>query len=127
MPAPIHAPPRTQLQECLLRFPAKFPGWFREALATGAPGRTEWSPSSVPTHPHVAVDVGAAPGGWTRLLARACAPVYAIDPANLDPDVVALPNVVHIKGLVGKRGCMGVGCKECMCVRGRTTTFALGK
>ena len=81
--------------------------------------------------PAAAVDVGAAPGGWTRLLARACAPVYAIDPANLDPDVVALPNVVHIKGLVGKRGVRGmvfVGCKEGMCVRGRTTTtFALGK
>jgi hypothetical protein len=28
--------------------------------------------------------------------------VYAIDPANLDPDVVALPNVVHIKGLIGE-------------------------
>ncbi len=52
--------------------------------------------------PAAAVDVGAAPGGWTRLLARACAPVYAIDPANLDPDVVALPNVVHIKGLIGE-------------------------
>ncbi len=64
----------------------------------------------------MAVDVGAAPGGWTRLLARACAPVYAIDPANLDPDVVALPNVVHIKGLVGKRGCVGVGWRVCVCV-----------
>jgi 23S rRNA C2498 (ribose-2'-O)-methylase RlmM len=60
--------------------------------------------------------VGAAPGGWTRLLAQACAPVYAIDPANLDPDVVALPNVVHIKGLVGKRGYMCVWAVRWVCV-----------
>ncbi len=32
-----------------------------------------------------ALDLGAAPGGWTRLLLEASLSVVAVDPANLDP------------------------------------------
>lgn len=44
-----------------------------------------------------AIDVGAAPGGWTAQLARSMHLVAAVDPAELDTQVAALPNVVHIK------------------------------
>jgi FtsJ-like methyltransferase len=40
---------------------------------------------------------GAAPGGWTQFLAGLSTQVVAIDPADLDPDVAALPNVKHFK------------------------------
>ena len=39
-----------------------------------------------------AVDVGAAPGGWTAQLAAACGHVVAIDPGELHLLVNALPN-----------------------------------
>ena len=44
-----------------------------------------------------AIDVGAAPGGWTAELARNMRLVVAVDPADLDPQVLGLRNVVHIK------------------------------
>jgi hypothetical protein len=45
-----------------------------------------------------AIDVGAAPGGWTSYLADSCGyNVIAIDPAELHPDVVARPGVHHIR------------------------------
>lgn len=45
-----------------------------------------------------AVDVGAAPGGWSQQLAAAGARlVVSIDPAELDPAVAALPNLVHLQ------------------------------
>jgi 23S rRNA (cytidine2498-2'-O)-methyltransferase len=40
-----------------------------------------------------AVDLGASPGGWTWLLARAGARVLAVDRAPLDPEVAALAGV----------------------------------
>jgi FtsJ-like methyltransferase len=45
----------------------------------------------------VAVDVGAAPGGWSEFLAEHCGvrTVYAVDPAELAPDMP--PNVVHMR------------------------------
>jgi len=43
------------------------------------------------------LDVGAAPGGWTRVLASLADNVVAVDPADLDPSVKTLPNVVHLK------------------------------
>ncbi len=43
-----------------------------------------------------ALDLGAAPGGWTRVLAERMAEVVAVDPGDLDPRVLALPNVVHL-------------------------------
>ncbi|KAL4532313.1 hypothetical protein Ndes2526B_g08218 [Nannochloris sp. 'desiccata'] len=45
----------------------------------------------------VAIDVGAAPGGWTQVLAETMDTVVAIDPAALHADVLALTNVVHIR------------------------------
>ena len=44
-----------------------------------------------------ALDVGAAPGGWTKVLAETVAEVIAVDPAELDPTVAALPNVRHLR------------------------------
>lgn len=45
-----------------------------------------------------AIDVGAAPGGWSSYLADNCGyEVIAIDPAELHPDVAARPGVHHIK------------------------------
>lgn len=43
------------------------------------------------------LDIGAAPGGWTRVLAGLAGSVVAVDPADLDPSVAGLPNVVHLK------------------------------
>ena len=42
-----------------------------------------------------AVDLGASPGGWTRALAEAGLQVDAVDPARLDPEVLALRGVRH--------------------------------
>lgn len=42
-----------------------------------------------------ALDLGAAPGGWTRLLRRAGLEVTAVDPGDLDPRVAADPGVRH--------------------------------
>lgn len=45
-----------------------------------------------------ALDLGAAPGGWTRVLAEKGLSVVAVDPANLAPEVLALKAVTHFKG-----------------------------
>lgn len=45
----------------------------------------------------IAIDIGAAPGGWTAQLAASFRKVIAIDPAVLDSDVRNLKNVVHIQ------------------------------
>ena len=44
-----------------------------------------------------AVDLGAAPGAWTAALARRFNRVFAVDPAELDADVLALENVTHLQ------------------------------
>ena len=44
------------------------------------------------------LDLGAAPGGWTWLLARTGAQVVAVDKAPLARDVAALPNVTWQEG-----------------------------
>jgi tRNA(Ser,Leu) C12 N-acetylase TAN1 len=44
-----------------------------------------------------ALDIGAAPGGWTRAMAGSIKKVIAVDRAELDKEVKALENVVHIK------------------------------
>jgi 23S rRNA (cytidine2498-2'-O)-methyltransferase len=44
-----------------------------------------------------ALDLGSAPGGWAAVLAQRAAHVVAVDPAELDPRVTALPNVEHLK------------------------------
>ena len=46
-----------------------------------------------------ALDLGAAPGGWTRFLREKGALVTAVDPASLDPRVEADPGVTHYRGL----------------------------
>jgi len=46
------------------------------------------------------LDLGAAPGGWTRVLAERMAQVVAVDPGELDERVLALPNVVHVRARV---------------------------
>jgi tRNA acetyltransferase TAN1 len=43
------------------------------------------------------LDLGSAPGGWTKILARTAKKVVAVDPADLDPKVEGLPNVVHLR------------------------------
>ncbi len=51
----------------------------------------------LPAHGRV-LDLGAAPGGWARLLVEAGLQVVAVDPANLDPRVKQLPGLEHFRG-----------------------------
>jgi 23S rRNA (cytidine2498-2'-O)-methyltransferase len=44
-----------------------------------------------------ALDLGAAPGGWTRLLLNAGLQVVAVDPARLDPRLVRQPGLTHFR------------------------------
>lgn len=46
-----------------------------------------------------ALDLGAAPGGWTHFLSRQGVSVDAVDPANLEPEVKKAKNVKHYKML----------------------------
>jgi len=43
-----------------------------------------------------ALDLGAAPGGWSKVLSRHAERVYSVDPASLDDKVLRLGNIVHI-------------------------------
>lgn len=52
---------------------------------------------SLPSHGR-ALDLGAAPGGWTRLLLDAGLDVVAVDPANLDPRLAKRPHLEHYRG-----------------------------
>ena len=52
---------------------------------------------TLPTKGHV-LDLGAAPGGWTRLLLDAGLHVVAVDPANLDPRLAKQPRLEHYRG-----------------------------
>jgi 23S rRNA (cytidine2498-2'-O)-methyltransferase len=52
---------------------------------------------TLPTHGH-ALDLGAAPGGWTRLLLEAGLNVIAVDPANLDPRLTKRKHLEHYRG-----------------------------
>jgi 23S rRNA (cytidine2498-2'-O)-methyltransferase len=42
-----------------------------------------------------ALDLGAAPGGWSRVLRRHAMQVVAVDPADLHPSLASDPAVVH--------------------------------
>lgn len=44
-----------------------------------------------------AIDIGAAPGGWTSLLLERGLQVTAIDPAALDERVLGHPSLIHLK------------------------------
>ncbi|MDP2270312.1 MAG: SAM-dependent methyltransferase [Archangium sp.] len=86
----------------------------REALSLSAGGRARMKRSSEspsraamkldealdwygvsPGKGDLCVDLGSAPGGWTRALAERGARVWSVDPANLAPDVLKLPKVKH--------------------------------
>jgi len=44
-----------------------------------------------------ALDLGAAPGGWTRVLRRRALHVVAVDPADLHPLIESDPAVIHLR------------------------------
>jgi len=44
-----------------------------------------------------ALDLGAAPGGWTSVLLERGLKVTAVDPAEMDPSLVVHPNLRHIR------------------------------
>ena len=50
---------------------------------------------------HVALEIGAAPGGAVLALARRGLDVWAVDPGELAPNVLALPSVHHVAKKVG--------------------------
>lgn len=58
----------------------------------------------------VGLDLGAAPGGWTRVLRRFALRVVAVDPADLHPLIASDPAVHHLRQttqayLAGKSPC----------------------
>eukprot|EP00978_Attheya_sp_CCMP212_P049163 scaffold626591_cov63-Attheya_sp.AAC.1 len=48
--------------------------------------------------PTVALDCGAAPGGWTNYMLdeTPCEKVYSVDPGELAPSVATMPGVHHL-------------------------------
>lgn len=49
-----------------------------------------------------AVDLGASPGGWTRILRQRGLTVWAVDPGDLDPRVAADSGVHHARTTAGE-------------------------
>jgi len=49
----------------------------------------------------VAIDLGASPGGWTRILRQRGFTVWAVDPGNIDPRLASDPGVHHVKMTAG--------------------------
>ena len=45
----------------------------------------------------MAADLGAAPGGWTNVFLSKGLKVVAIDPANMDSELLKNPNLKHYK------------------------------
>jgi hypothetical protein len=65
-------------------------GALRAISRSCAPKKTGWN----------AIDVGAAPGGWSAFLAGpdvGCSKVMAVDAAGLAPAVLAIPSVCHVR------------------------------
>jgi len=58
-------------------------------------------PLGLPTD-GAALDLGAAPGGWTRILRLHGLTVWAVDPGDLDPRVDADPGVHHVRTTAGE-------------------------
>lgn len=48
-----------------------------------------------------AADLGASPGGWTRILRAQGLKVWAIDPGDLDPRLLMDPGVTHARTTAG--------------------------
>lgn len=46
---------------------------------------------------HEALDIGAAPGGWSSFLLERGLKVTAVDPAKMHPSVLASPRLTHIR------------------------------
>ncbi|HSK24819.1 MAG TPA: SAM-dependent methyltransferase [Egicoccus sp.] len=61
------------------------------------------------------LDLGAAPGGWTWLLARSGAEVVAVDKAPLADEVAALPNVTWEQGSAFALDPAGIGPVDWWC------------
>jgi 23S rRNA (cytidine2498-2'-O)-methyltransferase len=53
--------------------------------------------NTAPGPGEVCADLGAAPGGWTYVLAERRARVIAVDPAKLRPDIAARKGVRHVQ------------------------------
>lgn len=51
-----------------------------------------------PAPGELCLDLGASPGGWSWVLANLGARVFAVDKADLAPNVTAMPNVEHCRG-----------------------------
>ncbi len=51
---------------------------------------------TLPTH-GAALDLGAAPGGWTRVLHTRGLRVVAVDPADLDPRLAGIAGIRHVR------------------------------
>ena len=49
----------------------------------------------------VALDLGASPGGWTRILRAHGLMVWAVDPADLDPRIAGDRGVKHVRTTAG--------------------------
>jgi len=47
-----------------------------------------------------ALDMGAAPGGWSRILAKSGLHVYAVDPADLDARLHNISGIEHIRSRI---------------------------
>jgi len=43
------------------------------------------------------LDLGAAPGGWTKVLSSLAKEIVSVDPAGLDPSVASIGNVMYLK------------------------------
>ena len=56
----------------------------------------EWFKIDLPPR-GVALDLGAAPGGWTRVLRQREQYVTAVDPADLHPSLLTDPSVRHLR------------------------------
>ncbi len=88
---------------------ADWPGG-RVALARGAAqiSRAEFKLEEViqvfnPALPAngIALDLGASPGGWTRVLRQHGLTVWAVDPGDLDPRLAGDAGVHHVKTTAG--------------------------
>lgn len=58
-------------------------------------------PLDLPEH-GTAIDLGAAPGGWTRILRQQGLQVWAIDPGEMAPQLLADPAVHHQRTTAGE-------------------------
>lgn len=59
------------------------------------------APARLPAH-GAALDLGASPGGWTRVLRQAGLEVWAVDPADLDSRLRDDLGVHHIRATAGR-------------------------